>query len=133
MILNNIIFAIIFLVNNMVSTEETEVAIKIYYESLCPYSRQYVIDQLYPTYNSELGKYLNIELFPIALHYTPDGSGGWNFECQHGNNECVGNQYQVCLIDQIKEESIQIAALNCILDDNQPHSATEKVLSSKYK
>ena len=130
MILN--ILVIIFLVNS-VSAEKAEVSINIYYESLCPYSRQYVIEQLYPTYNSDLGKYLDVGLFPIALQYTPDGSGGWNFECQHGNNECVGNQYQVCLIDQIKEESIQIAALNCILDDNQPHSATEKVLSSKYK
>ena len=124
MILN--IFVIIFLINN-VSAEEAEVSIKIYYESLCPYSRQYIIDQLYPTYNSDLGKYLAVELFPIALHYTPDGDGGWNFECQHGNNECIGNQYQVCLIEQIQEKSVQIAALNCILDDSQPHSATEKV------
>merc|ERR1711894_623546 len=94
MILN--IFVIIFLVSNVSAAAveaEVSVSIEIYYESLCPYSRQYIIDQLYPTYNSDLGKYLDVELFPIALHYAPDGSGGWNFECQHGNYEGVKECY----------------------------------------
>ena len=33
------------------------------------------------------------------LQFKPDGKGGWTFTCQHGNNECIGNLYQACLLD----------------------------------
>merc|ERR1712141_784058 len=86
-------------------------------------------NQLYPTYKSDIGKYLDIELVPSFASYSPDGTGGWNFECQHGPNECNGNLYQVCLLDVLEDKSIQIEAINCILSDRHPYQATEKCMN----
>ena len=41
------------------------VSIKLYYESLCPYSRRIITDHLYQTFNSDLGKYMDVEFLPI--------------------------------------------------------------------
>ena len=41
------------------------VSIKLYYESLCPYSRRIITDHLYHTFNSDLGKYMDVEFLPI--------------------------------------------------------------------
>ena len=41
-----------------------KVSIKVYYECLCPDSIVFITNQLYPTYKSNIGKYLDIELVP---------------------------------------------------------------------
>ena len=122
------------------------VNIKIYYESLCPYSRQIITEHLHPTFHSDLGKYMDVDFIPINngrdvynliqcqnwinlffFQYSPDGTGGWDFECQHGEEECIGNLYQVCLVDKVTDKSVQMDAINCIMADRQQSSATEKV------
>ena len=40
-------------------------SIQIYYESLCPDSKNFITTQLYPTYE-KLGKYLKIEFKPFG-------------------------------------------------------------------
>ena len=49
---------------NQVATGQI-VSVKLYYECLCPFSREMIINHLYPTFKSEIGKYMNIELLPI--------------------------------------------------------------------
>ena len=49
---------------NQVTTGQI-VSVKLYYECLCPFSREMIINHLYPTFKSEIGKYMNIELLPI--------------------------------------------------------------------
>ena len=46
-------------------TTNQSVSIKLYYESLCPYSRRIITDHLYQTFNSDLGKYMDVEFLPI--------------------------------------------------------------------
>ena len=41
-----------------------KVSIQVYYECLCPDSIVFITNQLYPTYKSDIGKYLDIELVP---------------------------------------------------------------------
>ena len=48
----------IFLLNGQ------KVSIQVYYECLCPDSIVFITNQLYPTYKSDIGKYLDIELVP---------------------------------------------------------------------
>ena len=64
------------------------------------------------------------------LQYSDDGNGGWNFNCQHGPNECKGNLYQACLLNALEgQEKLQLDVLNCILADYQPHLATKKCMN----
>ena len=44
---------------------ETKVTIGVYYESLCPDSRNFITKQLYPTYQ-KLGQNLDVEFRPFG-------------------------------------------------------------------
>ena len=46
-------------------TTNQSVSIKLYYESLCPYSKRIITNHLYQTFNSDLGKYMDVEFLPI--------------------------------------------------------------------
>ena len=41
-------------------------------------------------------------MFPYgnAASTDEDGDGVWEFDCQHGNEECRGNIWEACLIDR---------------------------------
>ena len=41
------------------------VQVQVYYETLCPYSIDFINQQLYPTYQN-LGQYLDIEFIPYG-------------------------------------------------------------------
>jgi len=115
--------------------QEDLLTIQVYYESLCPDSKNFIVQQLYPTYQ-KLGKYLRIDFKPFGnAEFKPDGTGGWTFTCQHGNNECIGNLYQACLLDGLNgwmpsDNRIQVEAVNCIMSDDNPHLATEKCMEN---
>ena len=67
-------------------------------------------------------------LLDTPFQFEPDMTGGWNFQCQHGPDECQGNLYQACLLDSINNDNkLQIEAVNCIMSDTAPNLATEKV------
>ena len=123
--MKSLTFILYFLIACAASQEK--VSIQVYYETLCPDSIAFVTQQLFPTY-IKLGKYLNVEFKPYGFATsTSDGNGGWTFECQHGPNECNGNLYAACLIDRLDQNDLQVAVINCIMDDLVPHEATQTV------
>ena len=64
----------------------------------------------------------------LYKQFKPDSNGGWNFNCQHGNDECIGNLYQACLLNGLKSDNkMQVEAVNCIMIDDTPTNATQKV------
>ena len=72
--------------------------------------------------------YLKKFLLYLQFQYSSNGNDGWNFDCQHGPNECKGNLYQACLLNALQgQEKLQLDVLNCIMADYQPHLATKKV------
>ena len=63
------------------------------------------------------------------LQYKPTNQNGWTFTCQHGNNECIGNLYQACLLNALKTNNkLQVEAVNCIMSNDKPNLATEKCM-----
>ena len=81
------------------------VKINVYYESLCPDSKNFITQQLGPVYQ-KFKKYLRVELRPYGNANTtwqawrdPKKEGGrWGFECQHEKSECIGNLLHASLI-----------------------------------
>ena len=63
----------------------------------------------------------------VLLQFKSDGTGGWTFTCQHGPEECEGNLYQVCLLDKLAVNSVQVEAVHCLMADEHPNQATKKV------
>lgn len=100
------------------------VKIHLFYETLCPYSIDFVIDQLYPTW-TELKDIMDVEMFPFGnANYSPDGEG-WRFNCQHGPDECRGNMIHACAKDHFQDINLEMEFINCLLSQSSPPYAGE--------
>ncbi|XP_063908750.1 GILT-like protein 1 [Zophobas morio] len=92
-------------------------SVSVYYESLCPDSKQFITTQLYPAYE-QISNYLNVQFFPYGnADITTSEDGTLNFTCQHGPNECYGNEIQACAISIDPQNSIQFVDCAMASDD----------------
>nr|XP_039269319.1 gamma-interferon-inducible lysosomal thiol reductase-like isoform X1 [Styela clava] len=76
------------------------VMLDLYFESLCPGCRQFITKMLYPTWKQFLDtKILKIQLYSYgnAKEMKNASTGMWDFTCQHGPQECVGNLIENCI------------------------------------
>ncbi|CAG2174298.1 unnamed protein product [Oppiella nova] len=86
------------------SSAAPNVKLSLYYESLCPYSRAFILNQLVPTYQ-KLESILTVDLLvPYGWAKStkvtkPDGTFDVEFTCQHGVQECIGNEIHNCVLN----------------------------------
>ncbi|GBP31773.1 GILT-like protein 1 [Eumeta japonica] len=80
-----------------------ELYITIYYESLCPDSKDFVLNQLRPAVRY-LHEYIVLRLIPFGKSKSVNG-GADGFVCQHGPKECLGNRVQNCALSQMADRS----------------------------
>ncbi|XP_037644568.1 gamma-interferon-inducible lysosomal thiol reductase [Sebastes umbrosus] len=74
------------------------VEVGLYYESLCPGCRQFLVEMLVPTWFL-LGDIMSVTLVPYGnAQEKPDGEK-FTYECQHGEPECLGNMIETCLMN----------------------------------
>merc|ERR1712018_224269 len=93
--------------------DDQHVVVSLYYESLCPYCKSWISDELIPTYE-KLTKYMSVEFIPYGnAHQRADGDS-WKFTCQHGPSECTGNIQQSCLLKYVPDQNEFIYAIHCI-------------------
>lgn len=85
-----------------------QVPVTIYYESLCDDSKTFFNEQFKPTWDL-LKAYIDLELVPFGKSNSTDYSKpnqvqptpyNANFTCHHGENECLGNKYQACILNK---------------------------------
>jgi hypothetical protein len=79
-----------------VQAANDKVNFSLYYETLCPYCRGFITEQLFKAYNTILD-IVNINIIPYGnAHETYDITTKlYEFVCQHGADECVGNLIHV--------------------------------------
>ncbi|XP_061797647.1 gamma-interferon-inducible lysosomal thiol reductase [Nerophis lumbriciformis] len=85
---------------NLTRSQQTAEVVKleVYYESLCPDCIFYITQVLYPTWLL-LQDIFSVSLLPFGnAQEKPDGSK-FMFKCQHGEQECLGNTIQACLLN----------------------------------
>merc|ERR1711970_1253975 len=98
------------------------VKVELYYETLCPYSIDFIIDQLYPTWK-EIGEIMEVAMFPFGnAHYSQHGDG-WSFTCQHGKDECKANMIHACAQKKFNDINIEMEFVNCMEGSNWPPNA----------
>ncbi|KAJ9543430.1 hypothetical protein OSB04_023137 [Centaurea solstitialis] len=77
--------------------EEVEkVQVTVYYESLCPYCENFIVNYLIDVFTEGIDAIADVKLFPYGnakVH-----SNG-NITCQHGENECLLNTVEACAIN----------------------------------
>jgi len=104
-----------------------KVLVTVYYEALCPDTKNFIINQLVPTYHL-LHKYIDLELIPYGNAKTKkDANGNLEFRCQHGPSECLGNKLHACAIKYQPDIMNQLKFVACFIYDALiPFEAAEK-------
>ncbi|NXY20514.1 GILT reductase, partial [Atrichornis clamosus] len=90
------------------------VELSLYYESLCPACREFLVLELFPTWLLLPAEMLNITLVPYGNAQERNVSGKWNFQCQHGPEECLGNMIEACLMHEAKNFSTYFPVIFCL-------------------
>lgn len=93
------------------------VNVTVYYESLCPDSIKFYINQLYPTMEiTNLSTKVSLELIPYGKsQYTRADDGSLTFTCHHGERECYGNKVHACALNILTSKRERLSYLNCLL------------------
>ncbi|CAG9761981.1 unnamed protein product [Ceutorhynchus assimilis] len=97
----------------IVHSEQQKINVAVYFESLCPDSQKFIIDQLYPNWD-DIRDYINIKFIPFGKSISLDN--GTKFACQHGSQECKGNRIMSCALREIPNQDLQVEYLRCFMD-----------------
>ncbi|XP_071097712.1 gamma-interferon-inducible lysosomal thiol reductase-like [Haliotis cracherodii] len=81
------------------TTTAEPVDLVLYYESMCPYCRTFITTQLYPTFTALPSRVLNVTIVPYGNARERQRNGTWEFACQHGSVECLGNLIATCALN----------------------------------
>jgi len=111
-------------------SDDNQVKLSVYYESLCPDSIRFLTTQLYPNWKYFGQDILNVELHPFGKANFTFDVNHWDFSCQHGPDECQGNKVQACILDQVKDPAEQIPLIYCIMASSDPPTAAAKCITS---
>uniref|UniRef100_UPI0025408D5D gamma-interferon-inducible lysosomal thiol reductase n=1 Tax=Euleptes europaea TaxID=460621 RepID=UPI0025408D5D len=95
------------------SPKAPPVSVQLYYESLCPACRGFLSTQLFPTWVM-LDEIMNVTLVPFGNAKETKSKGKWQFECQHGEEECQGNMIEACLIHLLKDPGLYFPVIFCM-------------------
>lgn len=106
------------------------VSIGLYYEILCGGCRDFIARQLYPVY-LKVGNIMDITLVPYGNAEERWDGTKWEYTCQHGPAECVGNLIETCAISVLANTSSYFPFIHCLETNvgNNPRSTAEQCAS----
>ncbi|NXA28599.1 GILT reductase, partial [Ibidorhyncha struthersii] len=90
------------------------VELSLFYESLCPACRWFLVQQLFTAWLLLPSEALSITLVPYGNAQERNVSGKWQFQCQHGPEECLGNTIETCLMHEAKNFSTYFPVIFCL-------------------
>jgi interferon, gamma-inducible protein 30 len=94
------------------------VLVMVFYEALCPDSKNFIIRQLVPTFH-KASHLIDIQLVPYGKATTSTNSdGSLAFECQHGPIECEANIIHACCLEAIHDAHVRLNMISCMIRDN---------------
>ncbi|KAM7259524.1 hypothetical protein ACFE04_015265 [Oxalis oulophora] len=93
-----------------------KVSLGVFYESLCPYCANFIINhlaKLFTNENDDLISTVHLNLVPWgnAKLIKPNNN---TFTCQHGKYECLLNTVEACAIDAWSKLEEHFAFINCV-------------------
>ncbi|XP_050766651.1 gamma-interferon-inducible lysosomal thiol reductase [Gymnogyps californianus] len=90
------------------------VELSLFYESLCPACRGFLVHELFAAWLLLPEEALSITLVPYGNAEERNVSGKWHFQCQHGPEECLGNLIETCLMHEAKNFSTYFPVIFCL-------------------
>jgi len=102
----------------VVSDGRQMVSVDVYYEALCPDSRDFIIHKLHPAWEN-LQEIMDLSLIPYGKASSKKtAEGSYEFECQHGPPECEANKFHACVVKQY-ENKISVPIVSCLMEHNR--------------
>ncbi|XP_034247290.1 GILT-like protein 1 [Thrips palmi] len=97
-----------------------KVTLQVFYEALCKDSIRFVKDQLKPTYEAVGSERMVVDFVPYGRARTTPSATGYTFECEHGPNECRGNELQACGLARLTDNMKQVKFVYCVETQTDP-------------
>ncbi|XP_040992017.1 gamma-interferon-responsive lysosomal thiol protein-like [Juglans microcarpa x Juglans regia] len=92
-------------------SDSQKVSLGLYYESLCPYSANFIINYLVKLFETDLISVVDLNLVPWG---NAKIRGNDTFDCQHGPYECLLNTVEACAIHIWPGLSEHFPFINCV-------------------
>ncbi|XP_030465963.1 gamma-interferon-responsive lysosomal thiol protein [Syzygium oleosum] len=93
------------------SQSDQRVALSLYYEALCPYCANFIVNTLSKVFDAGLISIVDLKLVPWGNGWIlPDGS----LSCQHGPDECQLNAIEACAITIYPDVNRHFRFINCV-------------------
>ncbi|RWS23547.1 gamma-interferon-inducible lysosomal thiol reductase-like protein [Leptotrombidium deliense] len=111
--------------NSLVNDDK--VTVGLFYETYCPDCKQFVTNQLWPTFQS-IGEIMNIDLVPYGFANVHEKlpNGTVTFKCQHGPRECKANMIHACVIHLVNDVKLVMSFVHCMESEKDPVTAARK-------
>ncbi|GIY75851.1 GILT-like protein 1 [Caerostris extrusa] len=104
-----------------------KVNLDVYYETNCPDSMRFIVNQLSPTFR-DLEDIVDVRLIPFGKAqalYDPT-SNKYEFQCHHGFAECYGNTVQGCAISLYPDVETHLNFISCMESYPRPSDSGQK-------
>ncbi|KAL5550757.1 hypothetical protein UlMin_000933 [Ulmus minor] len=112
---NRPLFAIFVLVNLMVlfsASSAENVTVSLYYETLCPYCADFIVNHLAKIFQNGLISIVNLRLVPWGNAWINSDNG--TVTCQHGPDECLLNTIEACTITIYPDVTRHFTFIHCV-------------------
>jgi len=98
----------------------------VFFESLCPYSRAFITGSLNDAYLTVPELIESIQMVPYGIEQEQiHDNGTYSYTCQHGPNECVGNQEECCIISIYPDYNVFFPIIECMEAADQPWNSVD--------
>jgi len=98
------------------------VNVTVFYEVLCPDSRSFVLRQLFPTWE-KVSDIMDIHYRPFGKAHVRKAGDSYEFSCQHGPVECLGNTVHNCAVKYVQSP---LPYIKCMMENNYDPMAIGK-------
>ncbi|GFP84237.1 gamma-interferon-inducible lysosomal thiol reductase [Phtheirospermum japonicum] len=93
------------------SNNDDKVTLALYYESLCPYCSNLIVNYLYKLFDSDIISITDLKLIPYGNAKIKPNS---TITCQHGPWECLLNTVESCAIDAWPDVKDHFPFIYCV-------------------
>ncbi|KFK23481.1 hypothetical protein AALP_AAs46213U000100 [Arabis alpina] len=100
-----------FSYDNLVAGNSDKVKLNLYYESLCPYCQEFIVDDLVKLFDTDLHTITDLNLVPFGNAHVSDDL---TVTCQHGEEECKLNALEACAINTWPNPKLHYRYIRCV-------------------
>ena len=83
---------------------DQKVVIDLFFESECPYCKRTITGSFHEAFKAEgFLEMATVNMYPYGNARETEVENGWEFECQHGAEECNYNMLETCGLEYIPD------------------------------